>query len=322
MTDTPQNAQHAMSDITRGPHVLTIGNFDGVHRGHQHLLANVTARSKEIGAPSLVITFEPHPTVVLRPEHAQPRIATPGSKVKLLRAVGIDEVAIIPFDRAFASLLPDEFLTLVYQSACPTDIFVGDDFRFGKMRAGDIPTIEQFGKQHGFETHIVHPLADASGVVSSTRVREALLAGDVEDTASLLGRRYRLTGSVEHGLARGRDLGYPTANLELPTSMCVPHDGIYAGYARFSDGSAPHEAMIYIGTSPTFGERERLVEVNILDYRGNLYSHELEIEFVAFVRADCTFDTAEELMAQMADDEATTRRIMGATQPETTLRGD
>ena len=140
--------------------------------------------------------------------------------------------------------------------------------------------------------------------------------------AGLLGRRYRIVGRVEHGMARGRDLGYPTANIHLPEGLCVPHDGIYAGYARLDDMSPPHEAMIYIGTSPTFGERERLVEVNILDYRGDLYSHTLEIEFVAFVRGDQTFDTAEQLMAQMTDDEAKTRLIMSETKPEHTVRGD
>ncbi|CAN5334521.1 bifunctional riboflavin kinase/FAD synthetase [soil metagenome] len=308
--------------LTGVRHVVTIGNFDGIHRGHQHLLSRVTARAKELNVPSLVVTFEPHPATILRPEHAPPRIATPEEKFKRLHAAGIDEVVAIPFDRAFAALSPEEFLTLVADNVCPTDVYVGAGFRFGKMRAGDIGTIQQFGNQHGFDCHTVEPLSDEDGVISSSRLRASLLAGNVAAASKLLGRRYRLAGEVEHGMARGKDLGYPTANLNVPDGLCVPQDGIYAGYGHFdSQSNAAHEALIYIGTSPTFGDRPRLVEVNILDFRGDLYGRGLEIEFVELIRGDQTFDTTEALITQMAQDETKARQVLSDTAPEPDLRG-
>lgn len=322
MSGASGRAIEALTRLTGDRHVVTIGNFDGVHRGHQHLLSIVTSRAHELGVASLVITFEPHPVTVLRPEHAPARIVTPEEKIRRLQAAGIDKVAPIQFDLTFAALSPEEFLTLVADAACPTDVFIGEGFRFGKMRAGDIQTIAEFGRQHGFECHTVEPLSDDEGVISSSRVRASLLTGDVATTARLLGRRYRLRGDVEHGMARGRDLGYPTANLSVPGGLCVPQDGIYAGYARFdSQSDIAHEALIYIGASPTFGDRARLVEVNILDYRGDLYGHELEIEFAAFIRGDQAFDTTEALMAQMMADETKSRQVLSETAPEPDSRG-
>lgn len=304
-------------------HVVTIGNFDGVHRGHQHLLSTVTSRAAERGISSLVLTFEPHPVAVLRPDQAPARITTPTEKISRLRATGIDEVVPVKFDTAFAALSPGEFLAFLVETACPTDIYVGDGFRFGKMRAGDIETMRRFGRQHGFECHTVEPFSDDEGVISSSRVRSALLSGDVTVATALLGRRYWLGGTVEHGMARGRDLGYPTANLSVPAGLCVPQDGIYAGYARFdSHEDRAHEALIYIGASPTFEDRARVVEVNILDYRGDLYGHELDIEFVAFVRGDRAFESSEALVAQMADDESRSRQILYETSPERMQRGN
>lgn len=316
-------AVQAFSALSDRAHVVTIGNFDGVHRGHQHLLSLVTAHAQDLGVRSLVITFEPHPVAVLRPEYAPRRISTPLDKVARLREYGIDDVAVIPFDREFASWSPEAFLTLILTHAQPGAILVGPGFRFGKMRAGDIQTIEEFGRTHGFECHTIEPWCDEDGIVSSSRVREALATGNVDTASRLLGRRFRLSGIVEHGLARGRELGYPTANLSVPDGLCVPHDGIYAGYSRFDvRQDLAHEALMYIGTSPTFGDRARLVEVNILDYQSDLYGHELEIEFVEFVRPDQMFDTADALVAQMTDDEARSRQILSKYEPESTRRGN
>lgn len=279
--------------------------------------------ASERAAASLVVTFEPHPIAVLRPEYAPLRIATPEAKVEALRECGIDEVAVLPFDRELASLEPEVFLTLVSDAARPTDVVVGDGFRFGKQRRGDFGTLVEAGQKRGFAAHSIDPLVDDVGVVSSSRIRTALIEGDVAEAERLLGRRYRLCGQVEHGAARGRDLGYPTANLHIPVGLCVPADGIYAAYAHL-DGpnGAERQALVYIGTSPTFGARERLVEVNILDFRGDLYSRELEIEFVGRVRADGIFENAEALMEQMADDETTSRVLLAATDPEKSWKGD
>lgn len=301
--------------------MVTIGNFDGVHRGHQYLLGQVTSIARDRGVPSLAVTFEPHPIAVLRPDKAPPRISTPESKVVELRKHGIDEIAVIPFDREFASLSPETFLSVLTEWASPVAILVGEDFRFGRMRSGDFQTIVDYGKQHGFSTHGVVPLTDEAGVVSSTRIRTALLSGDVDTAADLLGRRYTLSGLVEHGMARGRDLGYPTANLNIPGGLCIPGDGIYAGFAHLDDRhNGPRQAMIYIGTSPTFGDGNRRVEVNILDYRGDLYSSTLGIEFVAFVRGDRAFEDPEQLAEQMGKDEEASRSILAGVRPEEVSR--
>lgn len=322
MTDVPDGVLAAFGKLTDSRHVVTIGNFDGVHRGHQHLLRQVLDSSETLEARSLVVTFEPHPVAVLRPDAAPPRIASPAAKVTLLHAAGVDDVVVIPFSREFAALAPDEFLSLIADNATPAAVLVGEGFRFGKMRAGSVDTILEFGDRHGFSVHEVHPLTDESGVVSSSRVRAALSSGDIGVASALLGRRFRLRGEVEHGMARGRDLGYPTANLAVSQGLCIPADGIYTGYGHL-DGPEhePREALIYIGTSPTFGTRERLVEVNILDYRGDLYSQELEIEFLARVRPDRKFESAEALMAQMVDDEQKSRALLSNAMPEQQMRG-
>lgn len=320
MTSSPASARDAFDDLSESQHVLTIGNFDGVHRGHLHLLDQVRSQANELGVLSLVVTFEPHPIAVLRPENAPPRIATPETKVGALKAAGIDRVVVIPFDRDFASLSAEEFLSLLVTNANPVEIAVGAGFRFGRMRAGDVSTMREYGSEHGFSVREVEPLSDEIGVVSSSRIRAALLAGDVVEAAALLGRRFRLAGEVEHGMARGRDLGYPTANVAVRPGLCIPADGIYVGYAHLEETNAPHEALIYIGTSPTFGERERLVEVNILDYRGDLYSRNIQVEFLAFIRPDKTFDTPEALMEQMAEDETASRAILARSKPEQLVR--
>lgn len=323
MSAAPPGIAGAISGYGDRQHVLTIGNFDGVHRGHQHLLHQVTSLAERKGATSLVVTFEPHPIAVLRPEQAPPRITTPQAKIDALKGQGIDEILVIPFDREFASLSPGEFLRFLADGTCPVDILVGDGFRFGKLRAGDFGTLREFASARNLGAHSVSPLVDDEGVISSSRIRKALVDGEVEVAAGLLGRRYRLAGTVEHGMARGRDLGYPTANLQISETLCLPRDGIYVGYAHLDERSnGPRQAMIYIGASPTFGDRKRLVEVNILDYRGDLYSQDLEIEFVAFVRGDRTFENAELLMEQMAKDETTSRLLLATSVSEDASKGD
>lgn len=312
----------AFSGIAGERHAVTIGNFDGVHRGHRHLLDRVIESAKARMVHSLVITFEPHPVSVLRPQAAPIRLSTPEKKLELLYAAGIDQVVVLPFDRQLAALAPVAFLRLLADGTHPTDVFVGDGFRFGSKRSGTTDLLATWGKHHGFETHIVAPLIDEHGVISSSRVREALLAGNVEDAANLLGRRVRLNGLVEHGMARGRELGYPTANLQVPPGIGIPADGIYVGYAHLDDPSnGPREALIYIGASPTFGDRERIVEVYILDFRGDLYSQELEVEFLAFVRADMVFDNVDALVSQIAEDERVSREILSRSTPEQFRKG-
>ena len=317
MTQVPAAAVASLERVSSVPHVMTIGNFDGVHRGHQYLIQQVIDDARARGQRSLVVTFEPHPTAVLRPDVPFHRLTTPERKLEILKATGVDEIAVVPFDREFAALEPDEFLTLLTNTVRPAAVFVGSGFHFGRGRVGDGGTIEAFGREHGFETTIVQRLQDGDVTISSSSIREALSHGNVARANASLGRRYRLIGTVEHGAARGRELGFPTANLLLSSNICIPADGIYAGYAHVSDRTlGARAAMIYIGSRPTFDNGDRQVEVNILDFSGDLYTLDLEIEFVAWVRGDRAFDSAEALAAQMHDDEATSRAILASSQPE------
>ncbi|MEX2314146.1 MAG: bifunctional riboflavin kinase/FAD synthetase [Thermomicrobiales bacterium] len=317
MTQAPLGAIEVLERVEPGPHAITIGNFDGVHRGHQYLIQRVIDDARSRNLRSLVVTFEPHPSAVLRPDLPFQRLAAPARKLELIRAMGVDDVAVIPFDQDFAALDPDAFLGLLLETVRPAAVFVGSGFRFGRGRSGDGATIASFGDLHGFTTTIIERLQDGDVTISSSSIREALAHGNIARATASLGRRYRLTGTVEHGAARGRELGFPTANLLPPADIRVPADGIYAGYARVSDRElGARAAMIYVGSSPTFANGERQVEVNILEFSGDLYTLDLEIEFVAWVRGDRAFESAEALAAQMHDDEATTRAILAGSQPE------
>jgi len=317
VTQVPAGAVASLEQVSPGPYVVTIGNFDGVHRGHQYLIQRVIDDARTRSKRSLIVTFEPHPAAVLRPDAPFERLTAPERKLRILRATGVDEVAVIPFDHDFAALTPEEFLDLLARTVQPVAVFVGSGFRFGRGRSGDGGTIEAFGREHGFETTVVQRLQDGDVTISSSSIREALSHGNIARATASLGRRYRLSGTVEHGAARGRELGFPTANLLLPTDICIPADGIYAGYAHVTDRSlGARAAMIYIGTRPTFDNGERQVEVNILDFSGDLYTLDLEIEFVAWVRGDRAFDSADALAAQMHDDEAMSRALLANSHPE------
>jgi riboflavin kinase/FMN adenylyltransferase len=307
----------ALRDLSGQPHAVTIGNFDGVHRGHRYLIQKLCDDARHRGIRSLVMTFEPHPTLVLRPDMKIERLTTPAMKLSLLESSGVDDVAVVEFTREVAALTPDEFLAIVLESAHPQSVVIGEGFRFGRRRAGTTDVIEAFGRANGFDTTVISRLKDDNEMISSTNIRAALQAGDIAQATDMLGRRYRLIGSVEHGEARGRELGFPTANLLLPDDICIPGDGIYASYAHLPGGDGgPFQAMVYIGTRPTFDNGDRIVEANILDFSGDIYTQDLEIEFVSFVRGDEAFASPEALMQQMVHDEEVTRAILGRAQPE------
>jgi riboflavin kinase/FMN adenylyltransferase len=313
VTDAPQAAIDALQSGEQGPHVVTIGNFDGVHRGHQYLLSRVTADARGRAQRSLVITFEPHPTAVLRPDIQFERLTTPARKRALIKATGVDDIVVVPFDHAFSNVSAEAFLDLLVETVAPSAVYVGSGFRFGHGRQGDGETIRSHGARHGYDTTVVQRLEDDGVTVSSSTIREALKRGDVARAARSLGRRYLLSGTVEHGAARGRALGFPTANLLIEPGICIPSDGIYAGFAHVAslDGG-PRQAMVYVGTRPTFDGGARVVEVNILDFAGDLYTRELEVEFLDFVRGDQAFESAEALASQMQRDEEVTRSLLAA----------
>lgn len=309
MTEIPEEALSAVRSVPAGPHIVTIGNFDGVHRGHRYLLDIVIDRAANRAARSLVVTFEPHPITVVAPNRPYFRLSTPDDKVDYLQEAGIQDVAVVPFSHEFAALEPDEFLDLLLQEVEPIEIVVGDEFRFGRGRSGDVTFLKTYGERTGLDIKIVDRLTEDERVLSSSLIRTALAEGNIRDATQILGRPYSLEGDVVRGEGRGRKLGFPTANLDIPEDMLVPASGIYAVFVNGVDGDQL-PGMAYIGTSSTFGHRERTVEVNIFDFEGDLYSMSLEVEFVARTREDIWFASVEELIEQMRRDESEIRNIL------------
>ena len=311
--------------ITRGlaahqrvPHpVLTIGNFDGQHLGHRVLLREVVERASTAGGTPMVLTFDPHPVKVLAP-HVNLRFLTmPDEKLAYFRDAGIADVLFLEFTAAFAALTPDQFMQQVLHDGVGVkDLFVGEHFAFGKGRAGRIADLVRFGRDAGFRVHPVQPQRVDGEIVSSTRIRQLIQQGDVRGASRCLGRYYALGGAVVPGEQRGQKLGWPTANLQLPPDRVIPADGVYATKTLW--GTRTFESVSYIGTRPTFGAGERLLEVSLLDANENLYGDTIRVEFVERVRGDQTFDSAEELSARIEVDVRQARQALKAEpQPVT-----
>ena len=298
-----------------GRTVVTVGNFDGVHRGHQH----VVARAREVAAvhelPVVAVTFDPHPIAVLRPEHAPPTLTTLETRAALLGEAGVDALLVVPFDRDVAAWTPERFVTEVLVDRLhAAAVVVGANFRFGARAAGDVTTLADLGAAHDFTTEGI-ALDGGPQVWSSTYVRNCLLGGDVEGAAEALGHPFGVRGEVVKGDQRGRELGYPTANVPTSGMLAAPADGVYAGWLRRLDPAGPAlPAAISVGTNPTFsGERERRVESYVLDRDDlELYGVPVEVSFVAKIRGMLRFDSVEELVATMADDVDRTRAILDA----------
>ena len=291
-----------LGDVRLRPHpVVTIGNFDGHHRGHHSLLQTVVTRAREVGGTAMVITFDPHPVRVLAP-HVELRFLTnPDEKLERFMAAGVDEVVFLEFTQELAAMTPDEFADVVlHRRLGVAELFVGEHFAFGKGRTGRIADLERLGAALGFAVHPLHPVVLSGGVVSSTRIRTLIQAGNMEEAAVLLGRAYGLTGTVVSGMQQGQALGWPTANLRIPPERVTPPDGVYA--ARASYDGRQYDAVAYIGSRPTFGAGERLIEVNLLDHRDHLYGKSIGVEFIERLRGDHTFPSAQELAAQIARD--------------------
>jgi len=303
-----------------GRTVVVIGNFDGVHLGHRLVVrrAREVADADALGV--VAVTFDPHPMAVLRPEHAPLTLTGIERRCELLREAGVDDVLVIPFSREVAAWTPEEFVDRVLVGALhAAHVVVGANFRFGARAAGDVATLRETGATRDFDAEGI-ALDGGPQVWSSTYVRTCLAAGDVEGAAEALGRPFSVVGRVARGDLRGRELGYPTANV--PTrDTAAPADGVYAGWlrrlpstgsGRATAGSEPMPAAISVGTNPTFdGERERRVEAYVLDQEGlDLYDELVEISFVARLRGMVKFDGVEPLVAQMAQDVEGTRRLL------------
>jgi riboflavin kinase/FMN adenylyltransferase len=280
--------------------LLTIGVFDGVHLGHKHLIAKLKELAQKQGDLSGVITFSQHPREVLSPQTRLPSLTGLEQRLALLQDEGVDIVIPLPFTPRIANLSPKQFLSLLKEYLKVKGLVVGPDFALGKDRQGDIDALRQLGKEMGFSVTVVPPLRIGGEVVSSTAIRKALADGDMEKAQKLLGRPFRLQGRVVSGDKRGIKLGFPTANLEAAPGQALPASGVYACRAHVEGQAYP--AMTNIGTRPTFGGGQQLIEVYLLDYNGDLYGQELAIDIIERLRDEKKFDTAEQLKEQIARD--------------------
>jgi riboflavin kinase/FMN adenylyltransferase len=294
--------------------VATIGNFDGLHRGHLALLAEVVAAARARGGTSVLLTFDPHPVTVLHPGVEFRFLTTLDDKLRLLERAGIDEIIFLKFDDGFAALTPEAFVQQVLVEALQVrELFVGQHFAFGKGRTGRIDDLRRLGRHAGILVHGVPPHRLHGQVVSSTRVRTLIQHGAVREAAELLGRVYSLGGEVLRGEARGRELGWPTANLRPPAERVIPADGVYAAIVR--RGEDAFDAVSYIGTRPTFGAGERLIEVYLLDADLDLYGERLQVDFVDRLRGDETYPSAEALAAQIERDVQAAKACLRSANP-------
>ncbi|HZU07117.1 MAG TPA: bifunctional riboflavin kinase/FAD synthetase [Chloroflexota bacterium] len=287
------------------PVVVAIGAFDGVHRGHRLLLGSMVARARELGARAVCITFDPDPERVLRPEAPPQSLCSTAERVQRIREIGIDAVDLWPFTPEVAQMTPAEFVAAVCARYPVIEVWVGANFAFGRGRSGNVQTLAELGRRYGFAVHAVPPVYDGDRPISSSRIRELLRAGEVREAARLLGRPYRLAGEVIGGARRGRQLGFPTANLRPPDDQLLPAQGVYAGWAQISSGVYP--AVANIGARPTFGEEQPLIEVHLLDFDGDLYGQHLAFDFADRLRTIRRFASLDELRAQIAQDIATAR---------------
>jgi riboflavin kinase/FMN adenylyltransferase len=297
-----------------GRTVVTVGNFDGVHLGHQHVIARAREVAGELGGLDVVaVTFDPHPIAVLRPEHAPPTLTSIESRATLLRGAGVDDVLVVPFSREVANWSPERFVRdILVDGLHARGVVVGANFRFGHRASGDLATLNSLGAELDFVAEGI-PLDGGPQVWSSTYVRNCLAAGDVEGAAEALGRPFTVRGVVVEGDKRGRELGFPTANVPA-LGVAAPTDGVYAGELRRLDTGEVFPAAISVGTNPTFaGERERRVESYVLDRDDlELYGVEVEVSFLGRIRGMRRFDSIEALVATMHDDVRRTRDLLAS----------
>jgi len=292
-----------------GDTIITVGAFDGVHRGHQHLIQQMVEEARQTKRLAGLITFYPHPSAVLSPYNPTRYLSTPGEKAALLERSGLDILAILPFDREMAQTSARDFIDLVSRHLHMAELWVGADFALGHAREGDVEALRALGQELGFAVRVIEPLTRQSQIISSTRIRSLLLKGKVRQAAQLLGRYPSLAGEVVRGSQRGHCLGFPTANLEVRKERVVPADGIYAVYVRL--GEERHQGVANVGVRPSFEiGGQRIVEVHILDFEEEIYGCDLVVEFVERLRDERRYADVEELKAQIERDIAQARHIL------------
>ena len=291
-----------------GPSAVTIGVFDGVHRGHQRIVARAREVATAHQLPLVVVTFDPHPDEVVRPGSHPPLLCTLRRRVQLMSELGADAVCVLPFTLEFSQLSPDEFVrTVLAERLHARHVVVGDNFRFGHRAAGDVALLAELGEKYDFIAEGVALLTEDGVRISSSLIRDRLTAGDVAGAAGGLGRLHRVEGVVVRGAQRGRTFGIPTANLETPPYMAIPADGVYAGWLATLDETGLEAqrwpAAISVGTNPTFDGQHRVVEAYALDRDDlDLYGAHVAVDFAARIRGMARFDSVDELIAQMRID--------------------
>jgi riboflavin kinase / FMN adenylyltransferase len=304
-----------------GRSVVTIGVFDGVHRGHQATIGHAVQRARELHVPAVVMTFDPHPSEVVRPGSHPAVLTEPARKAELLADLGVDAFCVIPFTPEFSRLPAEGFVHDVLVDTLHTSlVVVGENFRFGHKAAGDVELLRRLGRSFGFAVEAAPLVSDDGTVFSSTYIRALVAAGDVAEAAEALGRPHRVEGVVVRGDQRGRELGFPTANLLTSGHAAVPADGVYAAWlvraARANSRrmaaapDRPHMAAVSVGTNPTFSGRERRVEAFILDFDGDVYGERLALDFVARLREQRSYPEIGSLITQIDADVAATRALL------------
>lgn len=294
--------------------VLTIGSFDGVHRGHQHLVRQLVQRARETERLSVALSFYPHPRAVLHPELRPAYLSTPQERATILAALGLDILVLLPFTKELADTPAAAFMGELVRRLRLRELWVGPDFSLGRGREGDVTALRALGQELGYALHLVEPLTEDGEVISSTRIRQLLQEGRVEEAAKLLGRPYSVMGTVIQGAHRGRSLGFRTANLRPDPERALPADGVYVIWA--STGHERHGGVANIGVRPSFGTGERLLEAHLLDYSGDLYSQDLLVEFVRFLRPEQRFPDTTALVEQIRRDIAQARAILAESAPQ------
>ncbi len=297
--------------------VITIGAYDGLHLGHQKVISEVRAQAGARGCRSAIVTFDRHPAVVVRPESAPKLLTDYEQRLELLEATGVDAAVVLPFDEAQSQESALSFIERVLVKCLSTKlIVVGDDFHFGRNREGNVELLRSVGETYGFEVAPLVLIPRADGVdepVSSTAIRRALAGGDVEMAAAMLGRPFEARGLVVQGDQRGRLLGFPTANVEVSNRVCLPADGVYAGWYERPGGEA-HPCAINLGRRPTFYEHadSSLLEAHLLDFDDDIYGERAKIRFVSFLRSERKFDGIDALVEQLQSDIAHARQVLDA----------
>ena len=294
--------------------VVTIGMFDGVHRGHWEVLSEIRRRAEAVGGRSILVTFHPHPLTIVRPESAPPMLTTPEEKKEILAESGLDYAVFLTFSPMLAAYSPRRFVEeILVERLNVGELVVGYDHHFGKGREGNVETLEVLGRELGFGVDVVDPVGSQGDAISSTKIRSALLEGDVETARWGLGRPYSLRGLVVRGDQRGRTLGFPTANLEVrgggEGGKLIPPPGIYA--VRGTIRSGTFDGALHVGPRPTFRGSPPTIELHLLGFEDDIYGEEVRVDFVKYLREVRPFETSEALIEQMKKDVEQAREALG-----------